>query len=137
MGSIKEEIEKPNISIEYCHTTFQAADIFTKGLAPLKWPNALQLLGIKTEVSFAKAAVALPTYIREYFSGPRAHASQPRVPESELEREVKTDQDVSTFKADRGIYAACSVIDDVVEQLAVEYSEESTYNGLHLSLIHI
>ena len=53
------------------------------------------------------------------------------MPESELEREVKTDQDVSTFKADRGIYAACSVIDDVVEQLAEEYSEDGTYNGFH------
>ena len=34
--------------LEYCHTSFQAADIFTKALPPNKWERALQLLGMVT-----------------------------------------------------------------------------------------
>jgi hypothetical protein len=68
LGSIKEELEKPEVSIEYCHTTFQAADIFTKALAPMKWPNALKLLGIDTKMTFVKAASALPPFILDNFT---------------------------------------------------------------------
>ena len=47
VGSIKEEIEKPNVFMPHCPTDKQAADIFTKGLPPAKWPAALQLLNIE------------------------------------------------------------------------------------------
>ena len=46
LGSVKEAFENNSIDIVYCHTNFQAADIFTKALEPHKWDNALALLGI-------------------------------------------------------------------------------------------
>ena len=49
LGSVKECLDKEQFTIEYCNTKFQAADIFTKGLAPNKWPNALELLGTDTK----------------------------------------------------------------------------------------
>jgi len=45
LGLVKEAIENNSIEIVYCHTNFQAADIFTKALEPHKWENALSLLG--------------------------------------------------------------------------------------------
>jgi len=47
LGSIKEVFDEDSAIIEYIVTTEQAADIFTKALAPLKWHNALQLLNVK------------------------------------------------------------------------------------------
>ena len=49
LGSVSEALEDPHIYLEYCHTSFQAADIFTKSLPPAKWPKALELLGMKTD----------------------------------------------------------------------------------------
>ena len=48
MGSVAEALDDDNIHLEYCHTSFQAADIFTKALPPNKWERALQLLGMVT-----------------------------------------------------------------------------------------
>ena len=49
LGSVKEELDKQEILLEYCPTEYQCADIFTKGLPPNKWNNALQLLGMDTK----------------------------------------------------------------------------------------
>ena len=49
LGSIAEELENQNIDIEYCKTEEQCADVFTKGLEPQKWPNALELIGIRCD----------------------------------------------------------------------------------------
>ena len=46
LQSIKEVLDMDGCSIVYCHTDEQAADIFTKALAPHKWQNALDLLGM-------------------------------------------------------------------------------------------
>ena len=51
ISSIHEIVECEDVEIKYCVTDEQAADIFTKALAPLKWPNALTLLGITTKKS--------------------------------------------------------------------------------------
>ena len=53
LGSIKKEIEKDDVDIMYCHTDFQAADVFTKALSPMKWNNALALLGTVSSESQA------------------------------------------------------------------------------------
>ena len=45
---MKETLEDPSVTLEYVETLSQAADIFTKDLAPQAWPNALKLLGIDT-----------------------------------------------------------------------------------------
>ena len=56
LGSIKEELDKDDVDIVYCHTEFQAADIFTKALAPNKWENALALLGMDTTLPSVAAS---------------------------------------------------------------------------------
>ena len=51
LSSIKDVLDHgktgPNtngpVHVEYCHTNFQVADVFTKALPPLKWDNALRL----------------------------------------------------------------------------------------------
>ena len=61
VSSIKEVLEDPEHSIElqYCHTDFQAADIFTKALPPHKWDNAMQLLGMAQSGSPSPSEVAV------------------------------------------------------------------------------
>ena len=49
VGSVKEVLDRGDAELTYIDTTSQAADIFTKGLAPLKWPNALGLLNIRVD----------------------------------------------------------------------------------------
>ena len=66
VSAIKEVIDLPQVDIGYCHTDFQVADVFTKALAPQKWENALQLLGMDpstykgTEVYLASEKDAVP-----------------------------------------------------------------------------
>ena len=47
LSSIKEVIDRDTVTVEYVETDKQAADIFTKGLAPQKWDAALDLLGLE------------------------------------------------------------------------------------------
>ena len=47
ISSVHEIVQDDNISVDYCETDKQAADIFTKALAPMKWGNALALLGME------------------------------------------------------------------------------------------
>ena len=63
LGSIREVLDGDNVKVEYCHTEYQAADIFTKALPPLKWDNAVALLGMETHgtyVSCTPARLAQP-----------------------------------------------------------------------------
>ena len=46
LGSIKDEIVKPVVHLDYIDTTLQAADIFTKALGPHKWQRGLDMLNI-------------------------------------------------------------------------------------------
>ena len=51
VASIAEMLQpETGVEIEYVITTKQAADIFTKQLAPQKWDAALRLLGIRTDL---------------------------------------------------------------------------------------
>ena len=47
LGSVFECLQEGDIELEYCHTDLQAADVFTKAVAPQKWDKAMELLGIK------------------------------------------------------------------------------------------
>ena len=47
--SIKDEIDKPEISLLKIDTKLQAADVFTKGVEPQKWDAALNMLGIRKQ----------------------------------------------------------------------------------------
>ena len=61
LSSVYERFEDDNVDIVYCNTDFQAADIFTKALAPNKWDHALKLLGMDTtlpSVTNTKVVVA-------------------------------------------------------------------------------
>ena len=61
MQSVKDEIMRESTHLEYTITDKQAADIFTKALEPMKWPAALEMLGVvspdrlKSSVSAAAA----------------------------------------------------------------------------------
>ena len=57
LGSLSEEFGEPELSLEYVETDKQAADIFTKGLEPQKWQNALNLLGIRTDINACSDSV--------------------------------------------------------------------------------
>ena len=48
LSSLKEVLRFDGVSIEYVDTKDQTADVFTKALAPQKWDNAMQLLGMAT-----------------------------------------------------------------------------------------
>ena len=51
---IGEVVQDGDITIEYCSTDSQAADIFTKAFSNKpKWQNALQLIGIGPKISSA------------------------------------------------------------------------------------
>ena len=50
LSSLSEIYTEDNASIEYVDTNEQAADIFTKALPPQKWANALELLGMRTDL---------------------------------------------------------------------------------------
>ena len=43
ISSIHEVVKCDDVEIKCCVTDEQTADIFTKALAPLKWPTALLL----------------------------------------------------------------------------------------------
>ena len=55
LSSIKEVIDTDSVRIEYVDTALQAADIFTKALAPMKWGNAIALLGLFTPDMYTSA----------------------------------------------------------------------------------
>lgn len=50
LSCLAELLEDEAITLEYTHTEDQAADVFTKALAPQKWGNALKLSGIRTDL---------------------------------------------------------------------------------------
>ena len=47
LASVYEQIEDPNIELVYVKSAEQAADIFTKALAPQNWDHALNLIGVR------------------------------------------------------------------------------------------
>ena len=47
ISSVGEALGDDHIDIVYCPSEEQAADVFTKALAPLKWPAAMEMLGIR------------------------------------------------------------------------------------------
>ena len=50
LGSIAEVLDEDDVKLHYVETNSQAADIFTKALAPQKWDNALRLLGMRQKL---------------------------------------------------------------------------------------
>ena len=50
LSSLSEIYTEDNASIEYVDANEQAVDIFTKALPPQKWANALELLGMRTDL---------------------------------------------------------------------------------------
>jgi len=56
LGGLKEVFDDDNVVLSYVETHSQAADIFTKALQPIRWDNALKLLGIYKQATRAKVA---------------------------------------------------------------------------------
>ena len=53
LSSIKEAIDSDNIELQCIETEQQAADVFTKALCPMKWPAAMDMLGIHKKRNLA------------------------------------------------------------------------------------
>ena len=53
ISSIKDEIKKPHTHLDYVETNKQCADIFTKGVEPQKWDNAVKLINIISDHALA------------------------------------------------------------------------------------
>ena len=49
LSSIKEAVDHDNIELRYVETEQQAADVFTKALCPMKWPAAMEMLGVMSK----------------------------------------------------------------------------------------
>ena len=46
LGSIEEVLDRDSVTIRYVASAEQAADVFTKAVAPTKWEHALEMLNI-------------------------------------------------------------------------------------------
>ena len=46
LGTIYEAVQDQGVNLEYVESEKQVADVFEKDLAPIKWPNALQHMGM-------------------------------------------------------------------------------------------
>ena len=98
LGSVKEAMENNPIEILYCHTNFQAADIFTKALEPHKWDNALALLGIdKADQTATEEPAAKDHGVEETAT-------------------KKLDQECKMTPKIKGLIAACTAIDSVTRE---------------------
>ena len=108
LGSIKEVLDRDFVSMPYCPTDLQAADIFTKTLAPSKWDNALRLLGMRTDLG-GKA--------------PKSVAENPDEPCGEIAQGAeKLDQSCAILpaKVQKGIYGVVVMADETLEWLPAE-----------------
>ena len=50
LGCLAEVLKDGTVTIEYVDTALQAADVFTKALVAQKWDNAIQLLGMRSDL---------------------------------------------------------------------------------------
>ena len=50
LSGLSEVFRDDTVTLAYCQTDKQAADIFTKALPPQKWRSALRLLGVRTDL---------------------------------------------------------------------------------------
>ncbi len=147
LGSVKEVLEWPNVHLEHCSTDLQAADIFTKELAPLKWANALALLGMDTSLSEkysmhivekktggATAGVSAGVFttvdssVGETCIVPIESAGgEPTVDSlrdnSSPQEDAKLRESLGAEPLAHGILGACDIIDDIVSEAWSDYIE--------------
>ena len=100
LGVVKEAIDDQSVYLEHVETTKQAADIFTKDLAPAKWPAALELLGIKTPVAESDPSKC---------GGASAPTSG--APDDKLYDPAVA---ASASITNQGAITACKIIDDII-----------------------
>ena len=105
LGSVKEALDNNPIELVYCHTNFQAADIFTKALEPHKWDNALALLGIDTRRSDNTPELEDMNIKASTTSDEKEEASE------------TLDQNCKAPQPAKGCIAACVAIDGVVQEV--------------------
>jgi hypothetical protein len=122
LGSIAEVLEEDTVEIEYVPTELQCADIFTKDLCPAKWQNALDLLGMQTQLpDIPKVSKAPP--VAESAPAPPL-VSAPVVgaaiaPQKLCQRCPDMNKNIS-----RGNRANCDIAQSVVDGIADIFSKE-------------
>ena len=120
IGSIKEVIDREDVDLSYIRSKYQAADIFTKILPPLKWIPALEMLNMRRDPdkgeSFKKAQLALDAIV-DLLSPPEDPADEP-IAVDELNQQgdefQRADADVVTQRL--GVPALCAIMDDILSQ---------------------
>jgi len=119
LGSMKEVIDKDTVTIEYIRSELQAADIFTKALAPMKWSNALRLLGVGA-VSAKDPAMSAIDNIQSFtdVQGNQEDLSLAAIPISKRTSYRDVDTRYNRAKIDDTCYRPCS-------ELAVDQSPSS------------
>ena len=80
LGVVKEGIEDHGVQLEHVETDKQCTDIFTKDLAPMKWPNAMTLMGMNTSMgksagASTAAAANVSTVVEEPYDNPKVIAA--------------------------------------------------------------
>ena len=60
LGCLAEILKDGTVTIEYVDAALQAADVFTKALVPQKWDNAIQLLGMRSDLPEDLKLIAIP-----------------------------------------------------------------------------
>ena len=60
LGCLAEVLKDGAVTIEYVDAALQAADVFTKALVPQKWDNAIQLLGMRSDLPEDLKLIAIP-----------------------------------------------------------------------------
>ena len=120
LGSVKEELDKQEIVLEYCPTEYQCADIFTKGLPPNKWDNALQLLGMDTKKPSEPPDVgrAAPQLSNKKKKKPRTELPDLNVTDEVCERTPTISSVIQPPKAKvSGAAAIAQAADEIVDDL--------------------
>ena len=64
LGGLSEILQQKGIKMQYVESIKEAADIFTKALEPLKWPNALDLLNVHTQSLDVKAGSLVHRFMK-------------------------------------------------------------------------
>jgi len=151
LGSIKEVLEEDNVTLMYCNTHFQAADIFTKALAPSAWQNALDLLGIVTDATAyavegrvengqltrGESRSSAPPGVKGAIGGapvvPKRGSCLFGASHVQHPSNKKLDQSCSMCgdtPPAKGAYAACEAIDSVVAAMSEAFDPESAQSVL-------
>lgn len=128
-------LAKDDTDITYCPRAKQDADIFTKGLQPVKWPNPLSLLNIRTDTEPHQKPTA-PIYFTSDVWGcdttDEFIVQETEDPVPAEERELEPANPISVIPS--GANAAIEIADDALT--AIRKSQTCSPDNAHSIFVH-